>query len=810
MELRCAASRTGLLACAMLMSASLMADDGDSKLIRPTVQVTVKATGNGPLHYRWRSSDGHIRDVDAPKTSWTLPSGPGLHFAYVLVNDRKGGYSEARVVVSTDDVGGVPESDALAPRPLVAPPGPAPAGADFYRSFFYIDRTPFNSNYAATPGVQIYATDNASSNRYPPSGVVWTGPDGSFTLPDVPYSTNSTSSTFTFHCSFDGGQNFSDCGTDTMLTNAAYTDYFGAFHGGPSVSGHILLADNSPCGVDNDLFDVHRTGNVTILDGNHKVLATAKTDAFGDWGVPIDPSLTPVSVRLRCESVTTSVLLGPPAGSNITVVPDMTFPAGTGAPDIKDMRAPLNGRPGLFQAEPSRSLPPIPPGGMPIALAGWQGLVPTRFPSDFVTRSNSFLAFKGHDSRASGCQYYLSIGAVQGCRPDGSFIKPISYEDWKRTVKIEKYAVPGGVTASSAYVNKVDLNLTRVQESIRYGTDSLAAVVCNHLGPNVTDPNSFVNPGAAVDTAVGDAIAGRNLVACVAMDYAVQPGVNGNSKFVRFYIFGPSGQLLPSVNLDLRGEKFVPGSCVPCHGGEHYAGAFPSDGTPLADFGGHMLPYDKGNFEFSSVDGLTDAQRESAIYALNQNLLNADPVVNPPVVEGALTLAGQSLISGWYSNSSLPPQTLDPNYLPASWVTEVAAEKAATTGSPNGYTDPGVDHATPFYQRVLARTCRTCHVNQIEPYNFDNQLNTLKNGNAVLADAGDEFTRSTCGNTSYRWRGLTMPNSQVTFNRFWLSQGSADSSGSTDMPQLMFDYFRDLGDFGYFTPHCADPPSIVP
>jgi len=79
----------------------------------------------------------------------------------------------------------------------------------------------------------------------------------------------------------------------------------------------------------------------------------------------------------------------------------------------------------------------------------------------------------------------------------------------------------------------------------------------------------------------------------------VSPGVNNNQPFIRFLIFGPSGQLLPSINLDGRREKFVPGTCVVCHGGDHCAGKFPDDGTGAADVCGHFLPYDVGNFEFS-------------------------------------------------------------------------------------------------------------------------------------------------------------------------------------------------------------------
>jgi hypothetical protein len=69
-----------------------------------TVKVSVDASegAGNPLTYRWRATDGHIVDQDSPTTDWTLPNGPGIHFAYVLVSNGKGGYTEGRIAVNTD------------------------------------------------------------------------------------------------------------------------------------------------------------------------------------------------------------------------------------------------------------------------------------------------------------------------------------------------------------------------------------------------------------------------------------------------------------------------------------------------------------------------------------------------------------------------------------------------------------------------------------------------------------------------------------------------------------------------------------
>jgi len=815
--------------------------EDDNNLIRPTVTVSVQgaaSAGGGPVHYKWRSSDGQIKDVDAPSTTWKLPSGPGVHFAYVLVSDSLGGYTEGRVLVNTDDVGGMPESSAMSPRALDAPAAPGPGSTDTFRGFF-------NMYGAPAPGALVYAVDTTTLARYPGSNTATTGADGAFTLYKIPYSAQ-----FTLSCSFDGGMTFtSQCtGSDasSMFAVSARSHYSNGFSwNGLSISGRITLADGSPCGVDNDLFGVYSAGTATVLDASNNVLATARLNQFGSWGAPLSASQAAAAVQFQCEGASyTYTITSPTSGTNV-VVPDMNVPApvfaATGQPAIGGMTAPLNGRNGIYLAEPVRRAPPVPAAGTPVTLSGWNSLdfslntppyAAPVFPADYQSREDTFLAEKGHDSRMSACQYYKAIGAAKGCGADGSLKGAVSYEDWKRAVKIEKYARSGGVKASATYINRTDLNLTRQQESIRYGTGSLAAVVCNHLGPSDQNasPDAFQNPAVdtspsaafpgatTADDAVANAIAGKNLVACVAMDYQENHGVNGNQKFVRFYIFGPSGQLLPSVNLDGRGEKFMPGSCTACHGGDHYAGSFPADGSGQADFGGHMLPYDSGNFTFSNADGLTPSQRDDAIYGLNQNLLRVDPVSTPAVVDGALTLAGQDLIHGWYSNPLLPPHQLDPDYTPDTWKQEGTSELASL----------GTDYATPFYKKAIARTCRTCHVNQISGLNFDiqsvvtsnsyfapNTVPPARQNDIVLPDAGFDFSTTVCGDDGFDdtevWRRLQMPNSQVTFNRFWLSQGTTDSSGnSTDMPQLMANYFNNgISDGLYFCGYNS-APTITP
>lgn len=740
----------GVTLCSLLATMSLKASySGSSR--GPTVTVAVQVTDNsgGTLHYRWRSTDGTIRDVNAPTTTWTLPAGPGLHFAYVLVSNGLGGYTERRIAVNTDTIGTrIQREDGFAR--VVAPPAPAQVG-DYLRTFeVHGDTlTPGHPKVHAVywPNLLAHAEDPVSGTRFPPAGEVKGDAKGEIVIPGVPLNTN-----VNIVCSLDGGATFPGCFDENMLTAAStnYIDNSPEISEGP-IAGSLRLQDGSLCGTQNEFFSVHATGTATLLDAaNNTLFGPVDINEFGDYSLLFNPNAA--SVRLQCENAPpVTVTIGAALDPGGTDLGQSTI-AGISAPNISGMTAKLRGT--LLAPPVAIFLPP-----------------PTGFPSDILPRADGYLAEKGLDSRLGTCQYYKTVGAVKACDAAGNFAGAITFQDWRHAVKIGKFAVNHVPTFTATYINKVDLNLARVQESITYGPNKTAGVVCNHLGPPGNTPDQLLNPSQAdIDAAVDNAVNNKNLVACVAMDYTVSTGVNGNQPFIRFLIFGPSGELLPSVNLDGRREKFVPGTCVVCHGGDHYAGKFPEDGSGFANVGGHFLPYDVGNFEFSSKPGLTEADQELALFHLNQNVLNSGP-----------TQAERDLIAGWYAGGT----TLDKNFTPASWL---------ATGDAT---------AIDFYRKVLARSCRTCHVAMVEPYNFDHYDNVAPSAQTVVfPDAGFDMGINVCGGSVHIRRDHMMPNSLITFNRLWLSSGTAD-----DQPALLQQFYgADTAADGV----CPPPAGVLP
>jgi hypothetical protein len=466
----------------------------DNVTVTPSVTVSVAATdtSGGTLQYRWVSTDGTIQNVNSATTQWTLPAGPGLHFAYVLVSNGRGGYTERRVAVNTDTIGG----------PVVIPTSTtwsAPAGSvqqgDYYRKLLGSSSTLANSNTVYAPQIGLYLQDKTSGKRFPASGFAATDLRGEAIIPGVPAGTN-----YSGNCSEDGGKTFSDCTSGpnwqnpiTMLS-AATSDYFGSVNGtNPTASGNFTLKDGSTCGTINEFFGVHVTATATLLDASSNTLAgPVQMDEFGNYTLPMLSNAA--TVRLNCEgaspvTVNAAGLSGFANAVLTTVTP----------PTVSSMSATFNGTSvGLF-------LPP-----------------PSGLPSDVLKRVDGYLAEKGVDSRLGACEYYKTVGAVKTCDAAGNPTGAISFDDWKRTVKIDQYATGAAPEYSATYINKADLNLTRRHFSISYGPSQTGAYVCNHLGP----PFSLVTAQSDIDTAVGNAANLKNLVACVAMDYSVTSGVN--------------------------------------------------------------------------------------------------------------------------------------------------------------------------------------------------------------------------------------------------------------------------------------------
>jgi hypothetical protein len=439
----------------------------ESWIIDPGPFVHLNATvsdPNGlPLTYAWKTTDGVLLNVNGPDADWLLPAGRGLHFAYLLASNGKGGYTERRVAVNTDTIG-----TPFRPTPPLSPTAPA-APARIDNPFQSVIR---GNGYYTSP----VSSESSSNGIYVPDAEVclgsapncitasaFTDERGYFTIPHVP------DGTYDLLCPAFAGGLCSDPGSPIVINGQAASDpYGGPQDGRGGLIGRLLLSDGAPCGTVNQFFGKAVVGSASLLNGGGTTVeGPYRANEFGHYGFTLsDPSA--VSIDLHCEGAAATV----PVPLDPSTTSPRTLLANTAAPGITAMSAKLNGTEvGLF-------LPP-----------------PTGLASDNVAGAEFFLTFKGIDTRLGACRYYQAVGAATSCDVNGNPTGSMSFDDWKRAVKMVPYALPGTPEYTATYINKVDLNLTRVHHSISYGQGQTAAYVCNHLGP--ADDTQ-----AAADTAI--------------------------------------------------------------------------------------------------------------------------------------------------------------------------------------------------------------------------------------------------------------------------------------------------------------------
>lgn len=682
-------NRPGLLAGGLLTSALLLSCGGgstgtdlDSGVNKTYLSVEASDADGDALHYQWRVTSGSIDNRDAKETVWTMPDGPGLHFAYVIVSDGKGGWVEQQYAVSSDRLG----TTALTPAPIdraasqvmgsegtqmrlrFQAPGPLnfadPAGGKTERLVFVPDIQ-----------VRVVAVD-AMDN--PVGAPVFTGKTNAFGDVDLPKLQPLAS--YRVDCATHAGTLLTDCSMLPRLTPGALAELL---YESPDrnaarnlrLFGHVALADGAVCGTENAFFSVDTAATVQLqLADGTPVSDAVRVNRYGDYAVDGAVAVdAQVRLDVRCEGYAAKLTVPPspdPAGYLATTPIELSHVIANARPRIVKMVA--NGGDGNIR------------GRMIVPGAGTG--------SNTQPGADHFLTYKGRDTKLSACLYYQALGAVGGCDAQGNMQAPITLSDW-----IRKNGFGSSADVAATYINKRDLNLVRRMTATQ-SAGRIAFYVCNSPGP---DGASLAEVDDVVDIGLGE----ENRVACVAMEYSSVPGANNDLPFTQFYTFGPTGSLLASINLDGRGEKYMPGSCVACHGGSTYNGRFPEQSTASPYLGSRFLPFDTGNFLFSSRSQYTEAAQSEAIYGLNQLVVGTE--ADPPTCSAADPTdctPTTRLINGWYAASHV----LDRTYIAPKWLAAEAAK-------------PG---AAAFYHEVVGTSCRTCHVALGSRFDWDSTILT--------------------------------------------------------------------------------------
>ena len=718
--------RPNLLLCGVLASllsacgGSGTGNERDSGAEKTTLAVAASDADGDNLHYQWRVTAGTVDNRDSNTTVWTLPAGPGLHFAYVVVSDGKGGHTEQQYAVSSDALaadrpavqttqalhtpGPVTDGDASSPSRLrlraedtllFAPPG----GGAAAERFVYL------------PDVTVSLQRNDGTVVF--GGV--TDASGELSVPRLP--SLAPGQSYMLRCG-----RAADAPLATCIANYApgvrvqpVTLPLGVERN-LRLFGHVALADGGVCGRSDEFFGQASAASVRLkLADGTPVTAAVRINRFGDYALDAAvPAQASLKLDIACEAYARTLdvpAAADAAGYHASAPLELSHQIGNVRPRINRMVA--NGPDGNVR------------GRMVLPLANAE--------SDALPGAQRFLAYKGQDTRRSACRYYRALGLVADCDAQGGLVQPVTMDDWKRANQLPPYA-GNSFSTSADYINKMDLNLVRRMSATRIAANRIAFLVCNHPGPEGSSQTE-------IDQVLDTALANERMVACVGMEWSATAGVNGGRPFTKFVTFGPDGALLPSINLDGRGEKYMPGACVACHGGTDYAGRFGDRGSPSPHLGSGFLPFDTNNYFFSARSGLTEADQAQALYRLNQLVRETEGGA------GALPAGTPAtrLIDGWYAAGGFQ---LDKAYLPPAW-------RSAELSTPG---------AAKLYREVVGTSCRTCHAALGSSFDWDLLLPLMlpatpqQQPSAVLA-------AHVCGGTRDLAINASMPNALISRDR---------------------------------------------
>lgn len=265
-------------------------------------------------------------------------------------------------------------------------------------------------------------------------------------------------------------------------------------------------------------------------------------------------------------------------------------------------------------------------------------------------------------------------------------------------------------------------------------------VTCNAQQPNLNPPlacyiRKFGEPGGPVAASLDDLVHGNHPSDTVAIDTLPSGGVG-------FYAFGADGKRKLSAYFDGQGEKFVPNTCLGCHGGRF------QDGHVT---GGSFVPIDPQTHAYSPLAPRAD--QEAALRAINLAVARSQRT----------TTASRIYIERLYPFPSYcdpTPPPCEENCPPPGPqppdCTDADRVAVAVAAVPPSWNVPG---AKEVYQAVIQPHCQLCHLSQAPDVDWTNRANIEARADHVRGYVCDL---------------AVMPNGFVAFRHFWQSREASE------------------------------------
>ena len=339
----------------------------------------------------------------------------------------------------------------------------------------------------------------------------------------------------------------------------------------------------------------------------------------------------------------------------------------------------------------------------------------------------------------------------------------------------------GANGAHSVYTNNFDLGFGRDMYFIKCAadhTDALGNVA--HAG----DMASVVINYPSLEQAALK----QGPIIAVAMEYSADPGSAG-PPYAKFYVFAPDQRdggytRVASANFDKRGQKYIPGSCLSCHGGKVTDPTFATGANVDASF----MPWDLDALLYSDtdpafkgtlIDGtpFTRSKQEPNLQKLNGLAFQTWQIPEPIPVSGTGTCLAVT-----------DPGCIDRYAAPIALVTKWYGGDPAAAGAhayddsktPDSWAITGQSAPNDLYHQAFAHQCRSCHTQLNVATQQFNDYPTFET-NYITKDTNANRVQETI------YRKAQMPLARLTADRFWV-----DFAGGVSPAQVLANQIKSV------------------
>jgi hypothetical protein len=353
----------------------------------------------------------------------------------------------------------------------------------------------------------------------------------------------------------------------------------------------------------------------------------------------------------------------------------------------------------------------------------------------------------GNSSKTTAIAYYQAVDP-QGLRTyvnadPAKGLKHLS--DWWRVNGFDPTTGAAAGEVRTSYLNNNDLGSGRDMHFLRHPDGTVSAYVTNYLHKGQFDQNAM-----SADDALNQNPAARAATVC--MEWSQIEGQSG--AIVKFFVYGSGGFPDPSPDQDVIqegidlgvGTKFVPNLCLECHG----------------DTQAKFREFDTATFKYPGGRSGPNATEQAAFKRQNLIVRGRDQDIT------LSTRAIKDLINGWYGIAEIKVGTsflyIDPHPSFASemnnWFPSSSSSSFGSSGS------SGWSGQVDLYQKVVAKSCRTCHISFGDGLNWASYDLFHSNKPLILSDVEPDPT-------VVPPTARIMPHAPITYLNFWTDPDAA-------------------------------------